>query len=192
MAAGAEGDVPAICGQLWSEAKDPGLLPAPFLAVVRLQAPAQPSQLGEAGAAHAAGTDQASRYIYYTFFGQLQCCIMRPPICQVSSRNYAVLRKRLTLTLDDVDEQEPADIAYVHSVYAPLSVRLVQGLNRPGGWRSIRDVLDLLPGPTVEETQPSVARAFPTPGTRSTTLVLFLGGCTYAEISALRYTLEED
>lgn len=45
---------------------------------------------------------------------------------QVSSRNYAVLRKRLNLTLDDVDEQNPSDVAYVHSFYAPLSIRLIQ------------------------------------------------------------------
>ena len=35
-----------------------------------------------------------------------------------------MLRKRLSLILDNVDEQCPADIAYVHSVYAPLSVSL--------------------------------------------------------------------
>ena len=35
---------------------------------------------------------------------------------------YTMLRKRLSLILDNVDEQCPADIAYVHSVYAPLSV----------------------------------------------------------------------
>ena len=38
------------------------------------------------------------------------------------------------------------------SGYAPLSVRLVQFLQRPG-WRSISEVLSLLPGPTIEEIQ---------------------------------------
>ena len=81
---------------------------------------------------------------------------------------YTMLRKRLSLILDNVDEQCPADIAYVHSVYAPLSVslgsllhqflnlipkvRLVQQLDKPG-WRNMRDVLDLLPGPSFEDTQ---------------------------------------
>lgn len=55
----------------------------------------------------------------------------------MSSRNYAVLRKRLQLTLDDVNEQQPTDIAYVHSVYAPLSIRLIQNFQSPG-WRAIR------------------------------------------------------
>lgn len=59
---------------------------------------------------------------------------------QSGARNYAVLRKRLQLTLDDVDEQNPTDIAYVHSVYAPLTVRLLQHFAKPG-WRSIRFVL---------------------------------------------------
>ena len=48
--------------------------------------------------------------------------------------------------------QRPHDIAYVHTVYGPLSVRLVQQLESPG-WRHIRDVLDTLPGPSFEDTQ---------------------------------------
>merc|ERR1719300_1876766 len=73
---------------------------------------------------------------------------------------YTMLRKRLSLILDNVDEQCPADIAYVHSVYAPLSVRLVQQLDKPG-WRNMRDVLDLLPGPSFEDTQQVAAEARP-------------------------------
>lgn len=40
--------------------------------------------------------------------------------------NYTYLRKQLRLIVDEVNEQEPNDIAYVYSGYAPLSVRLVQ------------------------------------------------------------------
>lgn len=124
---------------------------------------------------------------------------------QSANRNYAVLRKRLNLTMDDVNEQEPSDIAYVHSVYAPLSIRLIQNFFQPG-WKSIRDVLDLLPGPTVDEKQallpvvaansgdgrlPSYQRHYENPtiecGGMKKTLVVFVGGCTYAEISALRF-----
>ena len=49
--------------------------------------------------------------------------------------------------------QLPNDISYVFSGYAPLSVRLAHILHRPG-WRSISEVLSLLPGPTTEEAQP--------------------------------------
>ena len=54
-----------------------------------------------------------------------------------SQKTFGTLRKRLNLISDIVDEQNPTDIAYVHSVYAPLSVRLVQQLEKPG-WRTIR------------------------------------------------------
>ena len=40
--------------------------------------------------------------------------------------NYNYLRKALRLIVDEVNEQNPDDIAYVYSGYAPLSVRLVQ------------------------------------------------------------------
>ncbi|KAM5463331.1 Vacuolar protein-sorting-associated protein 33 [Microsporum audouinii] len=40
--------------------------------------------------------------------------------------NYNSLRKSLRLIVDEVDEQNPNDISYVNSGYAPLSVRLVQ------------------------------------------------------------------
>lgn len=49
--------------------------------------------------------------------------------------------------------QNPTDISYVYSGYAPLSVRLAQLLSRPG-WRSIEEVLRILPGPHFEERQP--------------------------------------
>ena len=48
--------------------------------------------------------------------------------------------------------QNPNDISYVYSGYAPLSVRLAQQYHRPG-WRSITEVLPLLPGALVEEIQ---------------------------------------
>lgn len=68
---------------------------------------------------------------------------------QQSNRQYAVLRKALRLTVEDESEIAPKDISYVHSVYAPLSVRLAEQLVQPGGWQGLSDVLGLLPGPTV-------------------------------------------
>ena len=72
---------------------------------------------------------------------------------QQSSRPFTVLRKTLNLTVDDVNEIYPTDISYVHSIYAPLSVRLVQGAGKPG-WKQISDVLNLIPGHLMQETQP--------------------------------------
>lgn len=72
---------------------------------------------------------------------------------QQSSRPFAVIRRALNLTVDDVNEIHPTDISYVHSVYAPLSVRLIQNAAKPG-WKHIADVLNLIPGPLIQETQP--------------------------------------
>lgn len=76
------------------------------------------------------------------------------------------------MIVDDVDEQEPTDVAYVFSGYAPLSVRLAQcaigsapsaggkissGTALGGslnGWKGIEEVLKGLPGKTFDEIQP--------------------------------------
>ncbi|KAB7498873.1 Vacuolar protein sorting-associated protein 33A [Armadillidium nasatum] len=71
---------------------------------------------------------------------------------QQGKSTYATIRKTLRLTVDDVNESKPTDVSYVHSGYAPLSVRLVEFLQWPG-WRAITDVLTVLPGPTISETQ---------------------------------------
>uniref|UniRef100_A0A8C2PTC7 Vacuolar protein sorting-associated protein 33A n=1 Tax=Cyprinus carpio TaxID=7962 RepID=A0A8C2PTC7_CYPCA len=102
--------------------------------------------------------------------------------------NYPTIRKTLKLWMEDTNEQNPNDISYVYSGYAPLSVRLTQVLARPG-WRSIEEVLKMLPGPHFEERQqvPTGLHKKRQPGENRTTLVFFLGGVTYAEIAALRF-----
>lgn len=90
------------------------------------------------------------------------------------------VRKTLKIFLDEVDEQDPTDIAYVFSGYAPLSVRLVQcvlqkqyllGLSNTrassnivtngangqqqisAGWKGFEDILGRIKGATVDEVQ---------------------------------------
>ncbi|XP_038619666.1 vacuolar protein sorting-associated protein 33A [Tachyglossus aculeatus] len=102
--------------------------------------------------------------------------------------NYPTIRKTMRLWMDDINEQNPNDISYVYSGYAPLSVRLAQLLARPG-WRSIEEVLKMLPGPHFEERQqlPTGLQKKRQQGENRVTLVFFLGGVTYAEIAALRF-----
>lgn len=97
--------------------------------------------------------------------------------------------------------QNPNDIAYVFSGYAPLTVRLAQFLARPQGWRGLEEVLRLLPGPAVEEVQrlpPGLQKRSLTSvdgsmdGPPKVTLVYFIGGCTHAEISALRFLAQQE
>ncbi|XP_052800544.1 vacuolar protein sorting-associated protein 33A-like isoform X4 [Mya arenaria] len=116
-------------------------------------------------------------------------------------RNYITLRKTLKLTVDTVNEMNPNDISYVYSGYAPLSVRLIKFLARPG-WRSITEVLNMLPGPTFNEVQQipvalrkrrsSVTSSHSSIADQKVTLVFFLGGVTFAEIAALRFLAQQD
>eukprot|EP00727_Mastigamoeba_balamuthi_P009151 m51a1_g4859 putative vacuolar protein sorting-associated protein 33a (626) ;mRNA; r:312763-315702 len=110
---------------------------------------------------------------------------------------FAALRKSLRLVVDDVCEARPNDIAYAFSGYAPLSVRLVEAMARPGGMRAIDDALRCVPGPAFEFDQQlppgaqnaasasaaSAAASAKTP----VTLVFYIGGVTFAEVAALRY-----
>ncbi|XP_003701819.1 vacuolar protein sorting-associated protein 33A [Megachile rotundata] len=119
---------------------------------------------------------------------------------QQSARQYAVLRKALRLTVEDESEIEPKDISYVHSIYAPLSVRLAEQLVQPNGWQGLNDVMGLLPGSTISSTPCNVL-----PGRKNSitsedsnseppklVMVFFIGGCTFAEISALRFLSQQD
>ncbi|XP_043464161.1 vacuolar protein sorting-associated protein 33A [Leptopilina heterotoma] len=122
---------------------------------------------------------------------------------QQSSRQYSVLRKTLKLTVEDESEITPKDISYVHSIYAPLSIRLAEQLVQ-GGWEGITDILGLLPGPTCGSGSLNLNPIGKTERRNSLTsensnseppklvLVFFIGGCTYAEISALRFLSQQE
>ncbi|KAG9582137.1 Sec1-like protein, partial [Aureobasidium melanogenum] len=154
------------------------------------------------------------------------------PMGGVNSGNtdYNSVRKTLKLFVDEVDEQDPTDISYVFSGYAPLSVRLVQcvlqkqmlaRLSNPrssstpnangatanvtpttqaSGWKGFEDVLARIKGATVDEVQKgsnaeaSQARQTLREGAGGgckTTIVVFLGGVTFAEVAALRFMGEQ-
>lgn len=131
--------------------------------------------------------------------------------------SYANLRKPLRLIVDEVNEHDPDDISYVYSGYAPLSVRLVQcvvqkplmtatakgrrgedgtnaGINAGAvGWRGFEDILKNVKGKTFDEVQRGEEKAVRArnilngQNDRKVTVVFFLGGCTFTEISALRF-----
>ncbi|GME22392.1 Vacuolar protein sorting-associated protein 33A [Neofusicoccum parvum] len=101
--------------------------------------------------------------------------------------NYNQVRRSLSLIVDEVNEAEPDDIAYVFSGYAPLSIRLVQcvlqkdyinslasarpannaqgqqqasgALANAQGWRPFEDVLRYIRGATVDEVQAGEEKA---------------------------------
>jgi len=110
---------------------------------------------------------------------------------QEGRATFPIIRDKLKLIVED----NPNDIASVYSIYAPLSIRLVQ---LASGWKQIDDVLKLLPGPTVEisdrDSKLESPLSLPTSGSNPRTpltIVFFLGGCTFTEISALRLLKEK-
>ncbi|CAL7944777.1 unnamed protein product [Xylocopa violacea] len=120
---------------------------------------------------------------------------------QQSARQYAVLRKALRLTVEDESEIAPKDISYVHSIYAPLSVRLAEQLVQPIGWQSLNDVMGLLPGPTISNAsynsrssgrRNSITSEDSNSEPPKLVMVFFIGGCTFAEISALRFLSQQE
>jgi hypothetical protein len=133
--------------------------------------------------------------------GLLQQYGARGAVCNPG--NWGRARQQCYLFPDGGDQVErPEDIAYTYSGYAPLSCRLVQMAHddghfkaKPQPWGALDS--DLPGGPSDEAIQVSAAAAGGGGGAeggrkKKLTLVLFLGGVTYAEISALRFMGEKD
>ena len=136
-----------------------------------------------------------------------------------SKTNYNYLRKVLRLIVDEVNEQDPDDIAYVYSGYAPLSIRLVQcilqksyllsltkGPNATAngvstaahGWQGFEDALKSVKGETFNKVQKGEDSATKSrqvlsgTGGKKTVVVMFLGGITFTEIAALRFIAKKE
>lgn len=121
---------------------------------------------------------------------------------QTGSRSYNILRKTLNLTVEDFKEVAPKDISYVHSFYAPLSIRIVEHSLKPLGWNGLNDILSCIPEPSFEDYQlqnssstgrrDSLTSEISQSDIPRVILVFFVGGCTFAEISALRFLSQQD
>ncbi|RYO83007.1 hypothetical protein DL766_005540 [Monosporascus sp. MC13-8B] len=135
--------------------------------------------------------------------------------------NYTYLRKQLRLIIDEVNEQNPNDIAYVYSGYAPLSIRLIQcilqkqyilsitrgsGITGAGatagggaqGWRGFDEAVKHARGQTFDEAQKGEDKAVKARallsggGEKKTVFVVFVGGITFTEIAALRFIAKQE
>ncbi|KAL6895565.1 Sec1-like protein [Trichoderma longibrachiatum] len=136
--------------------------------------------------------------------------------------NYTYLRKQLRLIVDEVQEDDPNDIAYVYSGYAPLSIRLVQCILQkqyllsitkgngaanasgiaPGagtqGWHGFDEAVKHVRGQTFYELQKGEDKAVKArallsgSGQKQTVFVVFVGGVTFTEIAALRFIAKQE
>ncbi|KAJ9157346.1 Vacuolar protein sorting-associated protein 33A [Pleurostoma richardsiae] len=134
--------------------------------------------------------------------------------------NYTYLRKQLRLIVDEVNEHDPNDIAYVYSGYAPLSIRLVQcilqkqyllsitrgnGVTAAGaaaggaqGWRGFDEAVKHARGQAFDEVQKGEDKAVKARallsggGEKKTVFIAFVGGVTFTEIAALRFIAKKE
>ncbi|VDB90948.1 Bgt-242 [Blumeria graminis f. sp. tritici] len=136
--------------------------------------------------------------------------------------NYTYLRKALRLIVDEVNESDPDDVAYVYSGYAPLSVRLIQSIlqkqylsslaressindtvtpklgTMPQKFTGFEEAIKHIRGETFDEIQKfsskvALAREMFTSNVeKKVVFVVFLGGITYAEIAALRFICRKE
>ncbi|KAL5477144.1 hypothetical protein EMCRGX_G023894 [Ephydatia muelleri] len=112
---------------------------------------------------------------------------------QEGKSTFPLLRRQLRLIPEQIDELNPKDISYVFSGYAPLSVRLVETLEQ-SGYQAFEECFarDLTFQVTQDSSQAQRKKRLPTSDRPQVVLVFFLGGCTYAEISALRFLSEKE
>ena len=107
--------------------------------------------------------------------------ILKP---QEGSNYYNDIDKKLKLIYEDVDLNEPNDISYAYSGYAPISIRLVEKAITKG-WKTIEDILYKLPGEyNFPKDESEVIRESKD---IKYFLLVFIGGITYGELSAIRY-----
>ena len=128
-----------------------------------------------------------------------------------SKTNYAHLRKELSMIIDEYNEQDPDDVSYVYSGYAPLSIRIIQCILQKSylqtlhrsplpltpsstGWAGFEDILKSAKGPTftvvqkaTDEKASKAKSSLAGAAGWKYVFVMFLGGVTYTEIAALRF-----
>uniref|UniRef100_A0AAR2K0J6 Vacuolar protein sorting-associated protein 33B n=1 Tax=Pygocentrus nattereri TaxID=42514 RepID=A0AAR2K0J6_PYGNA len=103
--------------------------------------------------------------------------------------NFRALSKRLVLipkSGEEYDLRVPRDMAYIFSgAYIPLSCKLIEQVLERDGWTGLEEVTRMLNGHEFAVTGPPQDHCRTDP--QRIILVMFLGGCTYSEISALRF-----
>uniref|UniRef100_G3PZG2 VPS33B late endosome and lysosome associated n=2 Tax=Gasterosteus aculeatus aculeatus TaxID=481459 RepID=G3PZG2_GASAC len=105
--------------------------------------------------------------------------------------NFRALSRKLNLVPksdEEYDLRVPRDMAYIFSgAYVLLSCKLVEQVLERDGWTGMDEVTRLLNGHEFAVTGSSGADARTQGDARRVVLVMFLGGCTFSEISALRF-----
>lgn len=104
--------------------------------------------------------------------------------------HFRALSRRLNLVPKSDEEYNlsvPRDMAYIFSgAYVPLSCKLIEQVLERDGWTGLEEVTRMLNGQEFAVSGGSNGAGGKTDAQRIM-LVMFLGGCTFSEISALRF-----
>ncbi|NWI68033.1 VP33B protein, partial [Todus mexicanus] len=108
--------------------------------------------------------------------------------------NFRAISKKLGLIprVDgEYDLKMPRDMAYVFSgAYVPLSCKIIEQVLERRGWLGLEEVVRLLNGNEFSVSDSSVEDN-PAWDSQRIVLAVFLGGCTFSEIAALRFLGKE-
>ena len=100
------------------------------------------------------------------------------------------IKQEFQLINVDIRVQNPVDISFTYNGYAPLSVKIVE-MFIAGGFQNIQDKLRLLPGwmayPHNEIELVKTQKSMNSKDKKRIVVVFFIGGVTFAEISAIRF-----
>lgn len=109
--------------------------------------------------------------------------------------NFRALSRKLNLVPksdEEYDLRVPRDMAYIFSgAYIPLSCKLIEQVLERNGWTGLEEVTRLLNGHEFAVTGNNGADSKTKNDAQRIILVMFLGGCTFSEISALRFLGKE-
>lgn len=105
--------------------------------------------------------------------------------------NFRALSRRLNLVPksdEEYDLRVPRDMAYIYSgAYVPLSCKLIEQVLERDSWAGLEEVSRLLNGHEFAVTGNNGGDSRANGDAQRIILVMFLGGCTFSEISALRF-----
>ncbi|XP_068434481.1 vacuolar protein sorting-associated protein 33B [Clinocottus analis] len=105
--------------------------------------------------------------------------------------NFRALSRKLNLVPksdEEYDLRVPRDMAYIFSgAYVPLSCKLVEQVLERDGWTGLEEITRLLNGKEFAVSGSNGADSKAPSDAQRIVLVMFLGGCTFSEISALRF-----
>ncbi|XP_074693551.1 vacuolar protein sorting-associated protein 33B [Strix aluco] len=108
--------------------------------------------------------------------------------------NFRAISKKLGLIprVDgEYDLKMPRDMAYVFSgAYIPLSCKIIEQVLERRGWLGLEEVVRLLNGNEFSVSD-SAVEDNPAWESQRVVLAVFLGGCTFSEIAALRFLGKE-